>query len=212
MKLFFLDIIIEMSIIIKIYILFNEKARKMRKPFERDIKKEILGKCFGYLVEKGLENASVKNMCEETGISSGSIYYWFKDKDEAVLDSAEYGLTVVTNKLFDYVFSHIDDVGNVLKTFPEKLMEYKKELRFIYQVTTSNQYGERMRMIADRLDSVYVAYSEKLSKSLNYDSKKLLPIVYLFISATLDYVVWEDEAKMEHELKAIYSFLDILLI
>ena len=67
-----------------------------------------------------------------------------------------------------------------------------------------------MRTIADKLDSVYITYSEKLSKSLNCDSEKLLPIVYLFISATLDYVVWEDEAKMEHELKAIYNFLDIL--
>ena len=65
----------------------------MRKPFERDIKKEILSKCFGYLARKGLEKASIKNLCEETGISSGSIYYWFKDKDETVLDSAEYGLT-----------------------------------------------------------------------------------------------------------------------
>ena len=183
----------------------------MRKPFERDIKKEILGKCFGYLARKGLEKASIKNLCEETGISSGSIYYWFKDKDEAVLDSAEYGLTAVTNELFDYVFSHIDDVGYVLKTFTQKLMEYKKELRFIYQVTTSNQYGERMRTIADKLDSVYITYAEKLSKSLNCDSEKLLPIVYLFISATLDYVVWEDKAKMEHELQAIYDILNVLL-
>ena len=47
-------------------------------------------------------------------------------------------------------------------------------------------------------------------KRLNCDSEKLLPIVYLFISATLDYAVWEDEAKIEHELKAIYVFLDIL--
>ena len=60
-------------------------------------------------------------MCEETGISSGSIYYWFNGKDEAVLNSAEHGLTVVTNELFDYVFSHIDDVGNVLEAFPKKI-------------------------------------------------------------------------------------------
>lgn len=180
----------------------------MRRPFERDIKKEILGKCFGYLTQKGLENASIKNLCEETGISSGSIYYWFKDKDETILDSAEYGLTVVTNELFNYVFSHIDDVGKVLKSFPEKLMEYKKELRFIYQITTSNQYGERMRLIADKLDSVYIAYAEKLSKTLNCDFEKLLPLVYLFISATLDYVVWEDKTKMEEELHAIHEILN----
>lgn len=49
--------------------------QKLREPYERDIQKEILGKCFEYLVQKGLEQASVKNLCEETGISSDKEFY-----------------------------------------------------------------------------------------------------------------------------------------
>lgn len=179
----------------------------MRKPHERDIRKEILGQCFNYLVGKGLENASVKNLCEETGISSGSIYYWFKNKEELVLDSTEYGLHEVTNMLFDYVFAHIDDIKEVISSFPDKLMVYKRELRFIYQVTTSNKYGDRMRSVADKLDRVYITYAQKLSESLNCNFNELLPIVYLFISATLDYIVWEDRAKVKCEMQSIYSAL-----
>ncbi len=179
----------------------------MRKPHERDIRKEILGQCFNYLVGKGLENASVKNLCEETGISSGSIYYWFKNKEELVLDSTEYGLHGVTNMLFDYVFAHIDDIKEVISSFPDKLMVYKRELRFIYQVTTSNKYGDRMRSVADKLDRVYITYAQKLSESLNCNFNELLPIVYLFISATLDYIVWEDRTKVKCEMQSIYSTL-----
>lgn len=182
----------------------------MRKPYERDIKNEILGRCFQYLVDKGLEKASIKNLCEETGISSGSIYYWFKDKDEAVLDSAEYGLNVVTDKLFNYVFSHIEDIKEVINSFPDKLMEYKKELRFIYQVTTSNQYGDRMRLIADKLDFTYDAYAMKLSERLGCEYEVLQSFVYLFISATLDYIVWEDKGKVSREMNAIYNALKLL--
>lgn len=182
----------------------------MRKPYERDIKNEILGRCFQYLVDKGLEKASIKNLCEETGISSGSIYYWFKDKDEAVFDSTVYGLNIVTDKLFDYVFYHIEDVGKVVNDFPDKLMEYKKELRFIYQVATSNQYGKRMRNIADKLDYTYDAYARKLADRLSCEYEVLQPFVYLFVSATLDYVVWEDKRKIDVEMNAIYTALKML--
>ena len=183
---------------------------EMREPYERDIKKEILEKCFDYLVRKGLAEASIKNLCEETGISSGSIYYWFNNKDEVILDTTEYGLTVVTNKLFDYAFGHIADIREVIQTFPDELMKYKNELRFIYQVTTSSQYGYAMRKMVDKLDITYDAYAKKLSSYMEYNYETLRPFVYLFISAAFDYIVWEDEKKIAMELNTIYKAITAL--
>ena len=183
----------------------------VREPSMNNIQKdEILKKCFAYFVEHGLESISMRKMCDETGMAMSSAYYWCKDKDEAVLDSAEYGLNVVTDKLFNYVFSHIEDIKEVINSFPEKLMEYKKELRFIYQVTTSNQYGDRMRLIADKLDFTYDAYAMKLADRLGCEYEVLQAFVYLFISATLDYIVWEDKGKVSREMNAIYTALKML--
>ena len=183
----------------------------MREPSMNNIQKdEILKKCFTYFVEHGLERISMRKMCAETGMAMSSAYYWFKDKDEAVLDSAEYGLNMVTDKLFNYVFSHIGDIKEVINSFPEKLMEYKKELRFIYQLTTSNQYGDRMRLIADKLGFTYDAYAMKLADRLGCEYEVLQAFVYLFISATLDYIVWEDKGKVSREMNAIYTALKML--
>ena len=151
----------------------------MREPSMNNIQKdEILKKCFAYFVEYGLESISMRKMCDETGMAMSSAYYWFKDKDEAVLDSAEYGLNVVTDKLFNYVFSHIEDVKEVINSFPEKF--------------------------------TYDAYAMKLADRLGCEYEVLQAFVYLFISATLDYIVWEDKGKVSREMNAIYTALKML--
>lgn len=175
----------------------------MRKPYERDIKKEILEKCFMYLVQKGLEQASIKNLCEETGISSGSIYYWFKDRNEVILDSAEYGINMVAEKLFDYALSNSESLQTLLNKFPDKLMLYKKELRFIYQATTSEQFGANMRLMIDELKDKYNSYGKRLSEQLQVPFDKLKPWIYLFISSILTYIVWEDREIMQTEIGCI---------
>lgn len=175
----------------------------MRKPFERDIKKEILDKCFDYLTEKGLEQSSVKNLCEETGISSGSIYYWFKDRDEMISDCAKYGLGKVLAKMFDYALLNSDDLMFLLNKFSDEVMKYSKELRFVYQVVMSEKYGQDMRELAHTLRKNYDIYGMKLSEKMNIPYEILRPYVYMFISSILNYVVWEDYELMQTEFECI---------
>ena len=62
--------------------------------------------CFQYLVDKGLENATVKNLCKEIGVLSGSIYYWFEGRDEMILNATFYELKNVTEDLFNFAFAN----------------------------------------------------------------------------------------------------------
>ncbi len=175
----------------------------MRQPYSKDIKKEILDKCFDYLVIKGLEQSSVKNLCEETGISSGSIYYWFKDRDEMILDVTKYGLGKVIDEMFNYALLNSDDMMFLLNKFSEEVMKFKKELRLIYQVVMSEKYGEEMRLKSDILRMNYDVYGHKLSDKMNIPYETLKPYVYMFISSILNYVVWEDDELMQTEFECI---------
>ena len=95
----------------------------------------------------------------------------------------------------------------MLESFPAKLMECKRELRFIFQLATSTQYGDKMRLMADKLDFIYDAYAMKLSAKLDCEYEKLQPFIYLFVSASLDYITWEDKYKMEKQLKALQNVM-----
>lgn len=166
---------------------------------------EMLQKCFSYLVDSGLENISMRKMCEETGIAMSSAYYWFKNKDDMILNATAWGLDNVATRLFDYVFKYIDNLEIVIIAFSEYAMKYKNELRFVYQVVTSNKYGSEIRPIANRLLNIYDGYSEKISEHFHCNKQEVTPYVYLFVSAILDYVIWNDKVKLEAELACVYK-------
>ncbi|MGN0458444.1 MAG: TetR/AcrR family transcriptional regulator [Eubacterium sp.] len=165
----------------------------------------ILDSTFNYLVKHGLENITIRELCKGTGIAQGSIYYWFSGKQDLICEAAEYGLRKVVDKIFSYVFSNMK---NLRKFFDECLSEinkYKNELRFIYQMAASPVYGGKIRGKGQDLNIIYDKYVEMLALRLQCSTQKLKPLVYLFISAVLDYVVWEDTENTQMQLEFIYS-------
>lgn len=178
----------------------------------KDNFRENFIKCsFDYLVKNGLENTSVRDLCKVNGISSGNLYYWFEGKDEIYISAAKYGLSKVAGYLFSNAFGALRENRN-FKSFFDNALGYfdnvKHELRFIYQVATSPVYGERMRNKAEDLNKTYEKYILELSEMINCPVEELTPVVFLFISSLLDYVVWEDKIVSTMQLEYLYGILE----
>ena len=65
------------------YLAMSEKAelsRQQRK--SRETKEKIFQAAKRILQKKGYEELSIKNICEEAGVSNGSFYHHFKTKDD----------------------------------------------------------------------------------------------------------------------------------
>ncbi len=170
-------------------------------------KNELSEKVFPYLVKRGLENVSIRELCKGTGIVQGTLYYWFKDKTSIVCEVTEWGLKKVTDEIFEYVFASLDDLRSFFSNCLDEISKYKKELCFIYQLAASPVYGEKMRADGKELNFIYDKYIRRLSERLNCDEHTLRPLVYLFISAVLNYVVWDEKEKVQTQLEFIYSAL-----
>ena len=179
----------------------------MRTPAGKDVKELFLQTSFGYLVKHGLENTSVRDLCKVSNVSSGSVYYWFEDKDSLYIDIAEYGLKLVSGKLFEFAFENIHDLKQFLFIFVDEIQKYQPELRLIYQIATSPNYGERMRRQADELGIVYGKYINMLSKMLHKPVEDIAPLIYMFMAAVLDYVVWDDRKAVMMQMEYLYKLL-----
>ncbi len=175
--------------------------------YQKVDEKEVLDNVFSFLVKQGLESASIREICKGTGIAQGSLYYWFEDKTTIICEATEYGLKKVTDEIFEYVFSSIDDLESFFGSCLDRISQHKKELRFIYQMIASPKYGEQLRQDGKYFKSMYDKYALKLSEYLNYDIKKVKPIVYLLVSAILDYAVWDDKENSQTEIDFIASIL-----
>lgn len=170
-------------------------------------KSELSERVFPYLVKLGLENISIRELCKGTGIAQGTLYYWFKTKTNIVCETTEWGLKKVTDEIFDYVFASLDDLRSFFSNCIDEISKYKKELCFVYQLAASPVYGEKMRADGKELNFIYDKYIHRLSERLNCDEQTLRPLVYLFISAVLNYVIWDEREKVQTQLEFIYSAL-----
>ena len=170
-------------------------------------KNELSERIFPYLVKLGLENVSIRELCKGTGIAQGTLYYWFKTKTDMVCEATEWGLKKVTDEIFDYVFASLDDLRGFFSNCLDEISKYKKELCFIYQLAASPVYGEKIRADGKELNFIYDKYIRRLSERLNCDEQTLRPLVYLFISAVLNYVIWDEREKVQTQLEFIYSAL-----
>ncbi|MDY6313715.1 MAG: TetR/AcrR family transcriptional regulator [Clostridia bacterium] len=167
----------------------------------------ILQRTFSFLVNNGLENVTIRELCKGTGLAQGTLYYWFGDKMNIICESAEYGFLNVADKIFEYVFNNMNDMRKFFSECLGEIIKYKKELRFIYQMAASPVYGERIRASGKDFNIVYNKYAEKLAEVLGCDEETLLPLVYMFISTVLDYVIWEGGKNSQIQLEYIYSLV-----
>ena len=181
----------------------------MRNPAEREIKKDVvLSKCFECLTEKGIEAITIKDFSEATGMAASSIYYWFEDKDEIVLDAVEWGLDEYVKIIFDFAFEHTDDLVKLCEGIKALAQENKKQFRLIFQIATSPQYGESVREFSDKLDYGYKRYTETLAEKLDMSFDKLFPFVNLFISVFVDCVMWDSWEKFDMEKNSILKMIN----
>ena len=181
----------------------------MREPTEREIiqKDVVLKECFECLVKTGIEGASINSISNATGMAPSSLYYWFRDKDEIMLDSTEYGLRNVVEKLFDCVDKNIDNPEQLCDVFIEVIKKYSASLRFVVQIAASPKYGEQMLEISSQLLGLYDGYACKLSKKLEIPQDKMKIIVDMVVALIIDAVVWNDWDKLFNDLNYIFNEL-----
>lgn len=170
-------------------------------------KSELSEKIFPYIVKRGLENVTIRELCRGTGIVQGTLYYWFNDKTTIVCEATKWGLKHVTDEIFEYVFASLSDLRGFFSNCLDELNKYKRELRFVYQLAASPVYGEKIRACAKDFSFIYDKYTLRLSMILGCNKQILRPLVYLFISAVLDYVIWNEKEKSQIQLEFIYSAL-----
>lgn len=183
---------------------------KMIEDHEFD-KSAVLSQCFDCLVSLGLENITMRSITKATGLKSSSLYYWFKNKDEIILDATIFGLRQIIDDLFTRAYEYLNNMELLFKRFPAAVIEYKSKLRIIYQVLTSPQYGEQLRESGSDLSLAYASYGRVLSDRLGCDYKELVSYVQLSISAITNFILWEDEKKLIVQLEGIRKSVEFII-
>lgn len=185
----------------------------MREPSMNNIQKdEILKKCFDYFVKHGIENISMRKMCDETGMAMSSVYYWFGNKDGVILDATEYGINLLIDELMDFVFEHIENIDVLCEKFPGLIREKIDRLKVIVRVAISPVYYENRNLYSKIFSYKCDSFAKKLSQRIPLSYNDIRVLIDNFISITIDCIIWEDWGKYKRQLEYVLEVLNLASI
>lgn len=181
----------------------------MRNPSEKeDVQREqVLERCFECLSKNGIEKTSIRDLSKATGMTTSSLYYWFKDKDEIVLDATEYGIRVIVDRLFEAVIENLDSVENMCMELYKLVKNYQLSMKTIFQVVASPKYGQKVAEMSEHTTILYDTCAKRLAGHLKTSYEKVRIIVDLFISSIIDCVLWGEWDKLSREMEFLLSIL-----
>lgn len=91
---------------------------------EENIREKILEATSELIAIKGVTNASLGDICKKIGISKGTLYYYYKSKEDIIFDIADIHLKKVTDDIFSWL-NKIEkdlDASDIMKIVFEKII------------------------------------------------------------------------------------------
>lgn len=123
-------------------------------------KKQIVEAATRCIIERGLHNFSIKDLVEEAGISAGNIYYYFRNKDEILVQvlrqafSRSHNVVMETESkiedFWDKMRTHIKNINHLPMDAPDFYPVY---LNFLGQLRYEEEISQLIRKFLRNLRS-----------------------------------------------------------
>lgn len=145
---------------------------------ERETRELLLESAKREFSEKGYMNASLRKICSDAGVTTGALYFFFKDKEElfgALVDEPLNGLFQLIHRHFDeedralsqpleYVHSDGDHDG-FAEALVRHLYDNYKAFILLIKKSQGSCYGDFPDQITALLEKRYLAFMSEYAKA-----------------------------------------------
>lgn len=165
-------------------------------------KQKLIDATIKVLQDYSIQDISMRNIAKEAGVTTGSIYHHYKNKDELLLDVMEHSLHF-TPKLYE-----ITKKEGYQKTGPELLEEVNKQveerIRKIEQQELHIQFfsnvlkrnPEFKDVYKDNYKKILESTSKLMLKSFEIETSKITPILSSILVAAIDGVAMQQSLNI----------------
>lgn len=160
-----------------------------RKPVRRERRKQILEALHTCLLEKPFHKTSIKDIAHKAGLNHGALHYYFKSKENLLLDYIDYSYNKFAKMFSERFKSEIQNPTTDIEAFHRKIRLVLHELHFnieyarIYtEIWAHAIYNQR---VMNKLKGMYRQWQEQVFSEVKQfvESKKLAKQISLTIIA-----------------------------
>lgn len=178
----------------------------------RKKKEEIMEKCYAHYAEYGLFSVGIKSVAKACGYTPASLYTYFTDLDDMIVQSTEYCMSRVEDDFMAKAPKDPDDVIRFIEEIPYwTAREHGKKYRLMYQVYTHPKYREHGKKFFEGVNKRYTAYARLLEDRIGISHELMVPLIFIFIRACVHYALFEDEFYLKTQLQVLKKGIGLFM-
>lgn len=175
----------------------NEKAHEAKKI-------EIMEKCFDCYSEHGINGIGVKGIAEACGCNTASLYQYFNNLDDLIVQSTAYCMAKVEDDFMAKAPVDAKDVMRFIEEVPYwTAKKHGKKYRLMYQVYTLPKYIEHGKKFFEGVNERYAEYAKLLEPKIGIPHSVLTSLIFVLIRACVHYAMFEDEYYLKSQLDVL---------
>ena len=140
---------------------------------ERETREKLLQSARAEFIAKGYQGASLRTICKNSGVTTGALYFFFKDKDDLFTSLVAPQLTTLKNMMTAHMQQEllVLDPDNTTPTddFQDDAYAAQQVLHLLYQnydlflLLLTGSYGSSLEHFVDELVGISETHYRKLA-------------------------------------------------
>lgn len=167
-------------------------------------KEEIMETCFECYAQYGLSSIGVKAIAKACGYTPASLYTYFKDVDDLIIQSTAHCMSKVEDDFMEKAPTDPKDIERFVDEIPYWTAEkHGKKYRLMYQVYTHPKYIEHGKKFFEGVNERYTQYAKLLESKIGIPYQITTPLIFIIIRASVHYALFEDEYYLKTQLDLV---------
>lgn len=173
-------------------------------------KTELMEKCYECFAENGLSSVGIRALGKYCGCNSATIYTYFKDLDDLIVQSTEHCMSKVEDDFMAKAPQNVEDLWRFIDEIPYWTAEkHGKKYRLMYQVYTHPKYIEYGKQFFQGVNKRYTEYSKLLESKIGIPYDITTPLIFILIRACVHYALFEDEFYLQSQIGVLKQSIQL---
>lgn len=175
-------------------------------------KTEIMENSFECYAEYGFNNVGIKALAKACDCTSGTLYCYFKDLDDLVIQATEHCMSKVEEDFMNLAPKTVEELWEFIDNVPYWTAKHHgKKYRLMYQIYTNPKYVEEGKKFFEGVNKRYTEYAKILEPKLGLTYDVILSFIFILIRASVHYALFEDEVYLKAQISVLKESLKLFI-